>query len=225
MFNIPELRAIFGKFLPLIAAILFLPQSVLGAPIIDQSYLVADDETRPGIPVTQAFIINRFAAQSLTVGLAGLLTQIDLQIGGEESYPMTLEIGLGSDPNTDTVVGTFNLIAPDWGVLPIYTITSVDVSSALINVLPGQNLVLSLYSSSQVFGGWALGIIAVDGTYVPGQAYQAQGQAPIFFPAFKQDLGFQTWVDTNPVQVPEPIPIALIGIGLIGLVVARKRKW
>lgn len=190
------------------------------APMIDQSYLVPATEFRGGYQVNNAFG-PQAAAQSLTVGIDGILTRVDLQVGGNAAYPMTLEIGFGSNPNTDSVVATFALTAPQW--VPstgFYSITTIDVSSALIDVDPGDLLVLSLYSTSTTFGGWALGDALTDGSYAGGQSFAGSPASMTANPGL--DLGFRTWVDPA-LSVPEPASGGLAVLAFGAMLWLRRR--
>lgn len=182
------------------------------APVIDQSYVVPTNQFRGGIPVTG----GQTAAQSLTVGVEGILSRVDLQVGGLASYPLVLEIGRGTNPGTDTLLASFGFTAPQWSSVGVYAITSIDVATALINVDPGDQLVLSLSTTSNIFGGWALGMPAFDGVYAGGQAYGN---------GFPQggDLAFRIWVD--PVTtVPEPASGALMLLGLVIATGLQRRR-
>lgn len=189
---------------------------VRAAPVVDQSYLVPGNQFRPGLPVTSSL---QAAAQSLTVGSGGILARIDLQVGGNDAYPIRLEIGRGADPNTDIALATFDFLAPEWSSIGFYATTSIDVLASMIAVAPGDRLVLSLYSNSPTFGGWAAGN-AADGSYAGGNAFS--GSNAWMSPA-GVDLGFRTWVETAPVAVPEPASLALVGLG-VSLIAGSRRR-
>ncbi len=169
------------------------------------------------------------AAQTFTVGLSGLLSKVDLLIGGTAAKPMTLMIRSVNagvvDANDANALASFSITSPAWGN-PFYPISSFDISSAGLMVTVGQQYALSLSSPSTIFAGWA----GPDTTpYAGGAAFgRSTSTAAWGNPVGTSgDLLFATYVDPNPVvaAVPEPSTWAMmiLGFGIVGGAMRRRK--
>lgn len=220
----------------LVAAMLVCASAQAGPVLVlDQQNVV------PGVPpassVTSVLLGDSHEfAQTFTVGVGGVLAQIDLQLARFGSIPLVLDIrrttngapdsGAGGivssvsiDPNT--VVPW--LPTPDW-TLPV---TSVTLGAAEIPVLAGDVLAISLSQlvTTTDFYYWHL----TDDLYSGGSTYGRNDPASPFQPLsqiFNQpafyDFGFQTYVRTE--TVPEPGALGLAALALALATGVRRRR-
>jgi hypothetical protein len=202
-------------------------------------------EANAGAVLDQSFVRSTFSAdytiysqasisQTFTVGLGGLLSQVDLQIykttgaTGDLTFEILATSGGvpvpdSTSPLFQTVITLSSLPTIDDPNLNV-PLTSVDVSSAGISVTPGEVLGLALRSpkgsGSPPWTPWRSG----PDQYSPGAEYIEQNGAttwsPLLFIGQGQDGGFQTWVSS----VPEPSSIALLLPGLLGLAICLFRR-
>jgi len=202
-------------------------------------------QVRAGSVLDQSFVRSTFAAdytiysqasisQTFTVGLSGLLSQVDLQIykntgaTGDLTFEILATSGGVPVPDSNpplfqTVISLSSLPTIDDPNLNV-PLTSVDVSSGGINVTPGEVLALALRSpNGSGVPPWTVWRSGPD-QYPRGAEYIEQNQAtvwsPLTFAGQGQDGGFQTWVGT---AVPEPSSIVLLVPGLLAIAI-RWRK-
>ena len=93
-------------------------------------------------------VVNQSAAQTLTVGLSGTLTRVDMYVfagQGALTAPLTLDItpAGGGSPDSSAVLATQSLIPPPTGLQWV----TFDVSGAALTVSAGDQLALVLHSS------------------------------------------------------------------------------
>jgi hypothetical protein len=198
-----------------------------------------------GSLLDQSFVRSTFSAdytiyslasisQTFTVGLAGLLSQVDLQIykntGATGDLTFEILATSGGVPVPDSTPPLFQTVIPlsslptiDDPNLNVH-LTSVEVSSAGIIVTPGEVLGLALRSphssGSPPWTAWRSG----PDQYPRGAEYIEQNNAtswsPLLFAGQGQDGGFQTWV----ASVPEPSSIVLLLPGLLGVATCLFRR-
>ena len=106
--------------------------------------------------------------QTFTVGLPGLLTRIDLQLGRDAAADQPLRFELcktvGGLPD-DTLAASLFSTSIDPSAVPVLITTntftvSVDLSSASIEVMPGDQLAILLRSSSTHWYLWTTGYLS-----------------------------------------------------------------
>jgi hypothetical protein len=104
-----------------------------------------------------------------------------------------------------------------WAAVGLYAVTSIDVSSALIDLEVGERLAITLRSgSATAFAGWGYA-----SAYAGGDGFvRTSTSAP--WSSIGLDHGFRTWVDTA--VVPEPASGLLFGAGLIAFAAAGARR-
>jgi hypothetical protein len=173
-----------------------------------------------------AVTVNQSMGQSFTVGLGGLLTRIDFQLGRNAGTTQPLQVELrttiGDLPNLapSALLFSGSIAASDVPVL-IYTSsfsTSIDLSSAPPAVTPGQKLVVLLSSSDYEWYNWD------NPGYFNNNPYPNGTTVKLGYPDYSNwvtlddwDFGFRTWV------LPVPEPSTLLPLGLLILAV-RSRK-
>ncbi len=159
-----------------------------------------------------------FMAQTFTVGISGDLVQVGVELvrGPTTTTPMEMQIRSvdGSGAPTGTVLATTSVeaaaVSDDF-----YAIGEVffDLSSNPITAASGDRLAIVLMSPSEGVYVWVAA--ATSGPYGGGNAYHDQGA---FGNDETFDFSFRTYM-----LVPEPAPVALVVVGLGGLLLRRSR--
>lgn len=196
------------------------PAQAKAALVLDQSHVVST----PTFDI--AVVSSQSVAQTFTVGLQGILAQIDLQIAQSPNTVGDLLFSIrtvtGGVPNPDDGASLFQTTIPVSG-LPIdnglaYPLTSIDVSSAGIAVTPGEMLAISLSRTGDASPPWVLWQ-EDKAVYSGGGPFTRSGTSgPWNSPSPTSPVGqngFQTFV--NVTAVPEPSSLALAGLGSLVL--------
>lgn len=196
------------------------------APILDQSF----DAFRPGENRAAAILSDQEIGQTFTSSISGQLTRIDLQIS-RISFDLPtsdllfdiLPTSNGRFPTGPAIVS--GSIARD--SVPTFfssdLFVTVDLTALNILVEAGDSLAILLRNPNPGGYGW---LEVFRGDYAGGNSLIRQPPDPIFGFVPLLDQGFRTFVDPGDdiVQVPEPGTFALLGLGLLGLGVARHRN-
>lgn len=222
--------------------------TVVAAPIIDQSTLLLS--TPEGSYVRASAIgnnaganpPNRVQAQTVTAGLSGRLTRVDLQLvryAATNNAPILLSVFDGSRIDPDVrLVGTVTIAGDQ---VPLDTefaskpFISVDLATMMFEVEAGDVFTLQLSTGASTGLGYSAHFVygwesaELDENYTPldsfylnyagGTNYLSERGGPFQATAF--DRGFRTFVD--PVDVPEPAAVELLGLAVIGLAFGRRR--
>jgi hypothetical protein len=189
-----------------------------GVPQVDQQ-LIAMEAAGVAVDYSQSW------GQTFTVGLPGVLTRIDLQLGRDAGANQPLQVELrrtvGGLPDLMPEALLFST-SLDPSAVPILITTSsftvsIDLSPAPPTVTPGDQLIILLTSASDHWYLWTTG-------YWPGDMYPNGSAVKRGYPDYSNwvvqdgwDSGFRTWV-----TVPEPT--ALLPIGLLLLALQRRRR-
>jgi len=174
-----------------------------------QATIVLDQESIG--PIQNVTFVNSRTgfnrAQTFTVGVNGILDRIEVM--GSDALTLALLTTLSGTP-TSTVISSVSLSSALNGYM------TFDLSAANITVNIGDVLAF------EAFGGYSIGSSSND--YANGASYFKN---PAFgINSYEQSIGFdiffRSFVSTS--TIPEPAPLALLGFGLLGLGIMRKRR-
>jgi len=228
--------------------------SALAAPVVDQSNLatqpVGGQVIADGVgahiesPPTSGNFIDISRAQSVTAGVSGLLSAVDLQLTkfgaqnnvGNGEFVIATNVTFNQDGSvaSGTVMGSFGFTVASLSPLPTGGLLHFDTSALNLQFNAGDQfwLALSAASSPSVFG-WVSGTSPTTPattlnylSYAGGQGYVAAlpsgSEADNKYADTGHDYGFRTWVDAG--AVPEPATWALMigGFALAGGMMRRR---
>jgi len=208
------------------------------APIVDQQY-------EPSASTEYYLDFGYAGYQTFTVGVSGLLTQIDVYVGagdnvgddGTLSKAPDLRLALLETDETGAprAVGTLPDPVLMWGLeiegeyIPADKgFVSFDTSSEGVFVESGDVLAISLVSMlAAAFPGSIYWYGEGGNPYQGGSAfardYYEWGNFPNGSLDSDFDVGFRTYVDSDITTTPEPATLLLLGFGLIGLAGLRRK--
>lgn len=235
------------KFVPsLLAAAL--ASAIIGSPalavtVVDQNAFVPDPSGPPAtgrivttIGVRPPSTANILSGQSVTAGVAGRLSAIELQ-GFVASLPDTIfgftlysgDIAAGGIP-----IGFLTGLTPLAGSLQN---TRLDVSAFGLNVTPGQVFSFSVgivsgpanANARLIIGNFAGAVLPAPPPILnfnnyAGGVRSAAVPGSQFVPQLNGDLGFRTFVDTGVARVPEPESWAMMIVGFMAVGAAARRR-
>lgn len=228
--------------------------SALAAPVIDQSNLatqpvggqVIADATGGHIeaPAQSGNFYDIARAQSVTVGVTGQLTSVDLQltrffpqnVTGSGEFLIANNVTFNPDGSVATgdVLGTFSFAVASLATMPTGGLVNFDTTSLNLFFNAGDQIVLALSSANgpSLFG-WVSGSSPTAPpttlnylNYSGGTGYVASvvsgSDDPNKYTDIGRDYGFRTWVNTG--AVPEPATWAMMigGFALAGAAMRRR---
>ena len=189
--------------------------------ILDQSHVPNPNEQ------SFAIVQNADHAQTFTVGIAGKLARVDIEVERRESTtdPLLFDIrriagGVPTDPNSGSSV--LAQVALDASQIPDdrFAFVSVDVAAFDISVNVADTLAIVLRTDSTNFLAYSWHGTRGNGTeYSRGARFQRTPGAPNWsVGTLVTDVGFRTFVTA----VPEPS--ALVMFASSGLILFRRRS-
>ena len=213
-------------FVTLTAFIIAFTAPASAAVIIDQNFTTTDDPNNG----TGVGIVTTSLAQTFEVGLTGSLAAIELNIlkFSGTTADLTIDIrslvGSSPDPLAANALATVNInnsaIATLSSSPHLWSSIYVDFSFANIAVTAGDSL--SFVISSVIGEGFDIQTDYLNG-YSNGSRWSQNGDGATFSELSTADLAFNSYIDVA--NIPEPSIWALFSIGMVGLGLARRRKF
>jgi hypothetical protein len=196
-------------------------------PVLDQSMVPPDPPTDFSGFGSVAF--NQQRAQTFTVGITGVLTQVsvDLERFGTGAGNLVMEIrqttlqGGVYFPVSNGFLLQTSVPATSVPAAPIVNaFTTFDLSVVGLQVNAGDHLAIVLYAQggSGYEFNWEG---AINNPYPAGEAFERVigNHEWVNESSFAQnyDLGFQTFVDSGPAAAPEPSSLLLASVSALGM--------
>lgn len=213
------------KIASLMLAFLFgIANSSQAQVVLDQSFdAIAENPFNPG---RSSLTATQSLTQTFTVGQAGLLFQIDVQVNSTAPTPTTgLVLDLLQVSNGQPILSSLGSVdIPRSDIPPLFLgqnvgeFVSVDVSGLGINVNPGDVLAFELTHPTDT-GAYTAFVGTTDG-YSAGQFFfRNPPETNIMTSSATQDIGFQTFV-----QVPEPTGAIPMLISMVCIFAKRNKR-
>jgi hypothetical protein len=200
-----------------VSAALAYGETAHAAPILDQQYVGFNGLGSVNIQPTQAI------TQIFTVGIDGILSSVEVRLARDSNPVPTQGLTLsiidapGGTPNFSSVLASAFISASS--VTGAFTFVPVDLSAASLSVTVGQRLGIYLTTTAPVSTGGGINpygwFADLPGVYAGGDSFVNTTRHTT------RDYAFRTFVDP---QAPEPAMLALIGAGLFGTALRRRRR-
>jgi len=180
------------------------------APILDQSFVPRTLNRFNGVGP------GGFIAQTFTVGITGVLTDVDVLVerNGFADLRFDIRSTVNGVPIANEALALASITVPASTIPFPVSFLDFDISAFNMHISQGDVLAIVLSDNARWF--------ADDDLYPGGAAYSRGSPdsafAPIL-PAGFQDVGFQTFVE--PISAPEPSALILISTSMIGLICFR----
>ena len=205
-------------------AALILSTPALAVPVVDQQNVFT-------IGQNNGFAAGEEQAQTFTVGISGQLTSIDIFLRAEiiafgpvfSTAPLTVRLlpTIAGAPDNDVSNALGEVIVAGGDLPTVHAFHNVDFSSFNINVTAGDEI------AWQIIGNYSAPLRTGD-TYTDGSRYcrgtEISCTTPNWLFLSGQDFGFRTYVERDTVEAPEPAALTILGMGLLGLGFARRRR-
>jgi hypothetical protein len=211
-------------FLALTFGALILSTPALAVPVVDQENVFT-------ISQNSGFAAGAEQAQTFTVGVTGQLTSIDIFLRAEiiangpvfSTDPLTVRLlpTIGGAPDNNIANALGEVIVAGGDLPTVHAFHNVDFSAFNIDVTAGDVF------AWQIVGNYSAPIRTGD-TYAGGTRYcrgtEIACTNPNWLQLSGQDFGFRTYVETDVVEAPEPATLMILGMGLMGLGLAQRRR-
>ncbi|WP_235890493.1 PEPxxWA-CTERM sorting domain-containing protein [Sandaracinobacter neustonicus] len=221
-----------------LAAASFATTPALAASVVDQAAYLPQD---PGyLPAASTLRRNgnyeRWQAMSVTAGISGQLTRVDLQVAhvvGDADLVLRIGHGEVTDSGWTSAgsISTSYLLVPTVAQANDGDYLSVDVSSLGFFQTAGETFSLLLSIGPSNYNNtynWTFGMTndgGVTSTYIdyPGGVNRLSEDHGLSWTQAAADRGFRTWVDAGAVPEPASWALMIAGFGIVGAAARRRR--